>query len=356
MKTSTVHNLIAKHGTELAMEVRDLVTAQIDALKDIVETEGLDCEFELRRSYDVFIDPEEAEKAKKDFLASVEAGARWTRDVDLVEGGNVEQVTSIKDAKVALSSPICSLSPYKFVCQILSRLLDRKALNLQTNTLVTNITSSNGTNIISIPRGTLRATKLIFATNGYTAGISLPFVNKIIPVHGTASHLTPSKPVSPHLSHTYNIAYTRPSAESQSRVDYLNPRPDGSIVVGGANWTYNHDRSAWYDNFDDSALMPEAVPHFDSLMRRNFLGWEGAGAGVESVWMGIIGYTGDELPFVGVVPGMSGQWALAGFNGGGNAMCWLCGKGVAEMVAGGKVFGETGLPRLFEVTGERLGR
>lgn len=92
MKASSVHDLIAKHGTELAMEIRDLVTAQAYALKDVVETEEIDCEFELRRSYDVFIDQDEAAKAVKGFKASVKAGQRWTRDVDLIEGKNVEQV------------------------------------------------------------------------------------------------------------------------------------------------------------------------------------------------------------------------------------------------------------------------
>lgn len=133
MKSTTMGGLIAKHGEELAMEVRDLVTANIYALKDVVETEDLDCEFELRRSYDVFVDEDDAAKARKDFKAALKTGQRWTRDIDLTEGKSVEQVrrklhfnhvsldtdccqvTSIKGAKLALSSSICSLWPYKFV-------------------------------------------------------------------------------------------------------------------------------------------------------------------------------------------------------------------------------------------------
>ncbi|KAK5170169.1 uncharacterized protein LTR77_004754 [Saxophila tyrrhenica] len=359
MKTATVHGLIEKFGTELAMEVRDLVMAQNYALKDAVETENLDCEFELRRSYDVYIDEDEAEKAKKDFLANLKAGARWTRDVDMIEGKNIEQVTSIKGAKLALSVPICSLWPYKFVSQILARLVERKAVNLQTNTPVTSVDSTSprhpSASIIHTPRGTLKAKKLIFATNAYTAGICPSYHETITPVRGTASHLVPSNLISPHLSHTYNINYARPSPTSKSRVDYLNPRPDGSIVVGGGNWTYSNSLSKWYDNFDDSTQLSEARPHFDSLMQRHFKGWEESGAGVERVWTGIQGYTPDGLAHVGEVPGKEGrQWILAGFNGGGNAFIWLTAKGVVEMVANGKDFEDTGLPKLFKTTEERL--
>lgn len=110
MKASSVQGLIAQHGPELAMEVRDLVIAQIYALKDVVETEDLDCEFELRRSYDVFIDSDEAENACKNFKASVKAGERWTRDVDLVESKNVEQVGIHSIVTTVITAPLTSLS------------------------------------------------------------------------------------------------------------------------------------------------------------------------------------------------------------------------------------------------------
>jgi len=87
-------NLIKTFGLEAAMEFRDLVAEQIYALKDVVETEGLDCEFELRRSYDVFIDAAEAEIVRGDFLAALRKKERWTRDVALIGEGSAEQVST----------------------------------------------------------------------------------------------------------------------------------------------------------------------------------------------------------------------------------------------------------------------
>ena len=73
------------------------------------------------------------------------------------------------------------------------------------------------------------------------------------------------------------------------------------------------------------------------------------------MWTGIIGYTADELPHAGEVPGEEGrQWVMAGFNGGGMAMIWLTAEGLAKMVRDGASFAETGLPRLFEASWARL--
>ena len=65
---------------------------QIYAIKDVVEREGLECEFELKRSFDVFLTEAEAEKAREEFEGCRREGQRWTREVDWVGREFVEQV------------------------------------------------------------------------------------------------------------------------------------------------------------------------------------------------------------------------------------------------------------------------
>lgn len=68
-----------------------------------------------------------------------------------------------------------------------------------------------------------------------------------------------------------------------------------------------------------------------------------------------MGYTADEWPHVGDVPGEEErQYIMAGFNGGGMAMIWLTAEGLAKMVWKGTSYEETGLPKLFETSEERL--
>lgn len=67
-----------------------------------------------------------------------------------------------------------------------------------------------------------------------------------------------------------------------------------------------------------------------------------------------MGYSSDGLPHVGRRPGCPNQYIIAGFTGHGMPQVFLSAKGVAEMVIGGKEFKDTGVPRVFETTGERL--
>ena len=68
--------------------------------------------------------------------------------------------------------------------------------------------------------------------------------------------------------------------------DYLIPRVDGSIIVGGAKATMSKDKSVWYDNTDDNALIEPAKEYFDDYMQHTFVGWEDSGAYVDKVWTG----------------------------------------------------------------------
>jgi glycine/D-amino acid oxidase-like deaminating enzyme len=181
---------------------------------------------------------------------------------------------------LAFSVPICSLWPYKFVSQLLAKLIQNGFVNLQTNTPVMSITQEDDRNIIYTNRGEVRAKKVVFATNAYTAGICAKYRDFIIPTKSTATHITPTGgAVSPHLSHTYNISYT----PGPRHIDYLNPRPDGGIVVGGGNWIYAPRKELWYNNWDDSTLLPGLKSHFDGMMQRLFRGWHDSGAEVDHI-------------------------------------------------------------------------
>lgn len=361
IKTNTLVNLIPKYGKPKVDQVQAYVHRTIDGIKYIVEEEGLDCQFELRRSFDVQLDRKDSKRLKKVYEESRKAESLWTKNTAYVDERIVEQVTSINGATSAFSVPACSFWPYKFVTQLLARLLSRHpdTLNLQTLTSVTAVTSANdGSNLIHTARGTIKSPKVVFASNAYTAGLLPQFHNAIIPIRGMACHISPEKPVHPHLSSTYNIDFG-----PEIGVDYLNPRPDGGIVVGGGKWKFSDDRSSWFDNYDDSHLFSEEVhEYWSGYMQRNFVGWENSNAVVESTWVGIMGITKDEWPFVGRVPGEAdiskGRYVLAGFNGGGMSTILMASKAVAQMVNTDCEFEdaakETGVPDFFKATEKRL--
>jgi glycine/D-amino acid oxidase-like deaminating enzyme len=354
----TISRLLRDYGPKLAAEIETLVLRVQDTFKKIIEEEKLDCEFELRRSHDMQLETPESEQLKHMYDESCKAGQEWTKNVSWIGPKHVEQVTAIKDARSGFSVPACSLWPYKFVSQLLARLLERypERLNFQTNTPVTSVGSeADGSSSVVTSRGTIKTQKVVFATNAWTAGLLPQFEDVIYPVRGMASHIVPKTPVRPHLSNTYNIDYG-----AEKGTDYLNPRPDGSIVVGGGKWTFP-DRETWYKNSDDSKPFPAKVQaYWDGYMQRNFHGWENSGAYTERVWPGIQGYTPDTWPHVGRIPGKKSQWMLAGFNGSGMTLILKSAETVARMIREGKEFGdvakEVGLPALFGTSEERMRR
>ncbi len=159
-----------------------------------------------------------------------------------------------------------------------------KGLDLQTRTPVTHVTSSpdtDGRYTITTPRGTMTATKVVFASNGFTAGILPEYSQKIVSCRETCSRiLTPDPNKAPYLNSTY-VLRTGPGM-----YDYLIPRVDGSIIVGGANAAMSKDKSVWYDNANDNELIEPAKDYFGQYMQRLFMGWEERGAYVDKVWTG----------------------------------------------------------------------
>lgn len=297
MKCKTVNLLdhAARLGPEATTEFARFVGNHISALKDVVEKEDIACEFELRPSYDTFNSERDAQAMEAAFQKCLERGDEWTKDRQWIGSQFVENLTSVKGAKGAFSSPACSLWPYKFVTALLERAMERNAgVNVQTETpVLETLDVSDGTTRVHTARGTVHAKKVVFATNAYTAALLPEYRGIIIPYKGTAAHLaaTPEgEPVFPHLSHTYNLEFgTDPELET---VDYLNPRPDGGIVVGGGKWLYERDRELWYDTVDDSTPLDPVLKarYFDGYMQRNFHGWQKSGTETEKVWTGSKSY------------------------------------------------------------------
>ena len=225
-------------------------------------------------------------------------------------------------------------------------------LNLQTHTPVTSIsrsTSSTGKWTVTTSRGTATANKVIFANNGYVAGLLPEYTKKIVPSRGICCRIvTPPGSKAPTLKYSYGLRFPNGSG------DYLHQRPDGSIIVGGGRSHFFKDHSNWYNVVDDSELIAPAAHAFDTYMQDHFIGWEDSGAKVDQIWTGIMGYNADSRPSIGEVPGREGCYIAAGFEGHGMPLIYLTMKGIAEMVVDGKKYEEVRLPRIFKTTKERL--
>ncbi|KAI8310593.1 hypothetical protein K4K59_008107 [Colletotrichum sp. SAR11_240] len=348
---------IEKYGVEAAVEVANFEASQVFAVKELVEKEKIDCDFTLTRTCDATLDEGLATATEEAFAKLVESGVANLKDVHYTPRARAEkvktpyphivefgkwrnsdqkpQVSGVKGALSCFTFTAGHIWPYKMVMHLLKGVV-QKGANLQTHTPVTHISENpllDGRWEVSTARGSIKAKKVLLATNGYTSHLAPEFKNHIVPVRGICSRIAvPQGKTAPHMSQTYSIRH------GPSMYDYLIPRNDGSIVVGGAKPTFWTDRSQWYNVFDDSKLIEPAKTYFDGLMQRTFL----------------MGFSSDFMPYVGEVPAKPGQFILGGFSGHGMPLILLSAKGVVQMLRHGKSFAETGIPSLFQATKERL--
>ena len=102
VQATTMQSFARRFGEGPATEALNFSRAHVYAIKKVVEEEGIDCEFELRRSYDVFCNDGEAEAAREYVRASQSAGQQWTDDVALVEAEFAEQVSTAERTTICL--------------------------------------------------------------------------------------------------------------------------------------------------------------------------------------------------------------------------------------------------------------
>ncbi|TLD15245.1 hypothetical protein PspLS_10676 [Pyricularia sp. CBS 133598] len=343
------------YGMEAAAEMARFEAEHVYAVKDLIEAEGLDCDFHLTRAMDVCLDAEHARETEAAYRELVKADVADLRDVDFTPKQDAEKISGVKGAQCCFSFTAAHLWPSKLVHQLLQRLIDQGAVNVQSNTPVISVTAKpdpNGRWTIATPRGNVAAHNVVHATNAYAAHLLPEYTGRIVPVRGVCSRIVhpEGQHGGQHLVNTYGIRY------SARDYDYLIPRADGSIVVGGARQVFWHKPELWFNNIRDDELVEEAGGYFDGYMQRTFRGWEDSGAMVDKVWTGIMGYSSDFMPHVGQVPDKDGQFIIAGFSGHGMPEILLASRGVAEMVCRSVSFEATGLPRLVKTTAERINK
>lgn len=339
------------YGIKVAEQLSRFEVEQVFSVKRLVEKEHIDCDFELTRGIDVFLDQARLDEAVASFTELKARGFQFPDDLHFIQDAKkAEQVSGVKGALGAFSATAGTVWPYKLVTHLLRRCLEWGA-NLQTYTPVLTVSGAdNGHWTLDTPRGKITAKKVIVATNGYTL---LPeLADKITPAKGVACRIAipadSTKPA-PHLNNSYSIRY------GPGEYDYLISRTDGSIIVGGAKQAVLQQDSYWHNNADDSSLIPGAEQYFDNYMQRTFHGWEDTGARVTDIWTGVMGYSSDLMPWVGEMPVKPGLFVTAGFTGHGMPRVLGCSQAIAALERGDVASLEgTDIPQPYWITEDRL--
>ncbi|KAF2763665.1 FAD dependent oxidoreductase [Teratosphaeria nubilosa] len=337
-------------GKDAAEEVASFEHRHLKEVGDLIKRENIDCDYVRTRAVDVALFQEGADEIKRKLAVLAKAGITTVDDVFVSSSEQAEGISGIKGAKGAFTYTTGTIWPYKLILHLLSKAV-AEGVNLQTHTRVQAIEHSSTESAkwtVQTPRGSITATTVIHATNAYAAALLPEFKHHIVPVKGICSRIITSKADAPHLANSYILRF------NSWEYDYLIPRSDGSIIVGGARRDYHRDLSNWFGAHDDSTLIQPAKSYFDGYMQRHFSGWEDSRAFTDAVWTGIMGYSDDGFPFVGSVPEKAGQFICAGFSGHGMPQVFLSAKAVATMITQEREADEVDLPRLYRCSRARL--
>lgn len=88
----TVARCIERHGIEAAAELAAFELSHIRAVKDAIADEAIDCDFNLTRCVEVYLNEEHAERAKSTYEALRKRGIPYIEDIHFTPQKNAEGV------------------------------------------------------------------------------------------------------------------------------------------------------------------------------------------------------------------------------------------------------------------------
>lgn len=277
----------------------------------------------------------------------------------------------MRAAAGAIVCPNGAFWPYRLITHTWEQLCSqyKSHLSIETRTPVTEIGYDVGTDhthpyILHTPRGIVRASKVIHATNGYTGHLLPQLRGKIYPLRGTMS-TQKSTPAFGNHGHKLSWSminrghFDSTTGVVEAGLYYSNQNPHtNNIFIGGEKAKINELFIS-----DDTEVGVPCVENISGVLPRFFTkGWDtDEKPEVIKVWSGIMGFTADHLPLIGQLPksitnrgeeGDGGEYIVAGFNGYGMPLCWSSGEAIAKMILGIDV--SDFLPEVFLADEKRL--
>lgn len=89
-----ISEIAAEYGPEAAEEVAKFERAHVDAIRELVQTEKIDCDFVLTKAADVQLNPKECRNIKASFDQLPALGVDSARRVDFYGQKDAEEVSS----------------------------------------------------------------------------------------------------------------------------------------------------------------------------------------------------------------------------------------------------------------------
>lgn len=315
---STYSVAIKSHGRERSRLLWSLSTENHALLRSLIESERIDCLYARNGSYTLALSEQEAKALSR----SAEALRADHFPGEYLDDGQVERLFPGGGFLAGLFNPgDGEINPVRFV-RGLAHAAERRGTRIFEGSNVLKIDFGADSVRLRTSQGELSASMLLLATNAYTGRVHPFFEHVIVGMRGQmiATEPSPERLIPAPVYADFGFEYFR-------------QLPDGRILAGGG-------RRASLDTeltFADRPSEP-VQGAIETFLHACFPGTQDLA--ITHRWAGIMGFSCDELPSIGPVPGSVNVYAAAGFHGHGLGYAVIAGKAVSEMMIEGK----TGIP------------
>lgn len=305
---------VKSHGRDRSKLLWSLAGDNHALIRGFVESEQLDCLYERNGSYTLALSEQEAKALHRSAKMMAEDGfeAEFLDDTAVARlfpgGGFLAGLFNPGDGEI---------HPARFV-RGLARAAERKGARIFERTPVLDIAYGADSVALKTPQGTLSASMLLLAGNAWSGQLHPYFDGAIVGMRG-------------------QMFATEPCAErilpapvyADFGFEYFRQLPDGRILAGGGRRASLDTELTFVDRPTDKVQGAiEAFLHSCFPATR--------GLAITHRWAGIMGFSCDELPNVGPVPGSVNVYAAAGYHGHGLGYAIIAAKAVSEMMLDGK--------------------
>jgi len=305
---------IKSHGRERSKLLWTVSRDNHALIRDLVETESLDCGYAARGSYTLALSEQEAKALDRSARALHEDGF----PAEYLDDTAVERIFPGGGFLAGLFNPgDGEIHPVRFV-RGLARAAERNGARLFEKTPVMKLDLGATSAVLETPGGRLSCSMVLLASNAWTGLLHPYFDGAIVGMRGQmfATAPCPERILPAPVYADFGFEYFR-------------QLPDGRILAGGGRRASLDTELTFAERPTDK--VQDAIAAF---LHSCFPATRGLA--VTHRWAGIMGFSCDELPNVGPVPGSVNVYAAAGYHGHGLGYAIIAGKAVSEMMLDGK--------------------
>jgi len=327
--------IVRRFGIDAAREYYGVQVGAIELVRDIAAAEAMDiemqgeAELEVAHSRGAF----EALKSDHELITGI-----LGLPAELISCDEFRErfYDSPEQFGALRTRPAFGLHPLKF-CLGLAAAAQRRGATLHAHTEVLAwYRGDDGRHHLSTAGGTLRAQRVIFATNAFMPEDLRPeFRARTLPV---VSAIVVTRPLSADERAAHRWRTDDPAINARRVLNYFRILPDGRLMFGGRGRTRGDDAGE-ARTYDDIV----------ATLRRIWPEWRHVD--IDYRWHGLICFTRSLRPSLGRLDGDAGVFYAFGYHGNGVNNATWAGRQLADWIGTGR---KPDLPVVIEAMGPRF--